>query len=104
MWNVSETKSGTIWCDASSLASGVVVEIDGVIVEDQCWLKKNYDGYHTNVAELEAVVKGIPFADKWNLRDVDILTYSSSGFAWLRSIIGHYQKVKTRGLNEVIVP
>ena len=103
LWNVSETKSGRIWCDASSLASGVVVEIDGVIVEDQCWLRKNDDGAHINVAELEAVVKGIWFADKWNLRDVEILTDSSSVYAWLRSIIGHDQKVKTCGLNEIIV-
>ena len=33
-----------------------MVEIDGVIVEDQCWLRKNDDGAHINVAELEAVV------------------------------------------------
>ena len=79
---VSETKSGRIWCDASSLASGVVVEIDGVIVEDQCWLRKNDDDAHINVAELEAKVKGMSFADKWNLRDVEILTDSSSVFAW----------------------
>ena len=52
LWNVSETKSGRIWCDASSLASGVVVEIDGVIVEDQCWLRKSDDGAHINLVEL----------------------------------------------------
>ena len=34
---------------------------------------------------------------------MEILTDSSSVFAWLRSIIGHKQKVKTRSLNEIIV-
>ena len=35
MWDVSETKSGRIWCDASSVASRILVEINGVGVEDQ---------------------------------------------------------------------
>ena len=43
------------------------------------------------------------FADKWNLRDVEILTDSSSVFAWFCLIIGHDQNVKSRGLNMVIV-
>ena len=34
---------------------------------------------------------------------MEILTDSSSVYAWLRSIMGHDQKVKIRGLNEVIV-
>ena len=33
LWNVSETKSVRIWYDASSLASGVVVEIEGVLLK-----------------------------------------------------------------------
>ena len=32
-WEVS-SKIGTVWCDASSLATGCALEVDGDIVED----------------------------------------------------------------------
>ena len=47
VWSVSHTDEGVIWCDASSLAVGVIVEIDKVMVEDGCWLRKD-DGNHIN--------------------------------------------------------
>ena len=37
-WQVAATGKGAIWVDASSLAMGVVVEIDGDVVEDAAWL------------------------------------------------------------------
>ena len=76
--------------------------INGVFVKDQCWFRKKDNGSHIKVAEL-VVVKRISFADKWSLQELEILTDSSSVFGWLRSNIGHDLKVKTHGLNEMIV-
>ena len=56
---VSNSRSGTVWCDASSIALGVVLEIDGNSVEDAAWLRKKDDFAHINLAELNAVLKGI---------------------------------------------
>ena len=33
-WNVKKTNCGDVWCDVSSLANGVVLQIDGITVED----------------------------------------------------------------------
>ena len=55
-------KAVTVWCDASSLATGVALELDGKRIEDSCWLRKEDDSAHINVAELEAVLKGINLA------------------------------------------
>ena len=39
-WHIPETKIGVVWCDASSIATGVVVEIGGLVAEDATWLRK----------------------------------------------------------------
>ena len=39
-WHISETKRGVVWYDASSIATGVVVEIGGLVAEDGTWLRK----------------------------------------------------------------
>ena len=33
-WHVPKSEKGIVWCDASSMATGVSVEIDGVVVAD----------------------------------------------------------------------
>lgn len=43
--------------DASSLATGVALEIDGDIVEDACWLRPDGDSQHVNLTELDAMLK-----------------------------------------------
>ena len=64
-WGVSDTERARVWCDASSIAEGVSLEVGGQVVEDASWLRKKTDGAHINVAELEAVVKGVNLALKW---------------------------------------
>ena len=39
-WYILETKRGVVWCDASSIATGVVVEIRSLVAEDVTWLRK----------------------------------------------------------------
>ena len=52
-WKVLSITNGKVWCDASSLALGAALEIDGKIMEDASWLRKKDDGEHINVAELD---------------------------------------------------
>ena len=49
---------GVVWCDASIIATGVLLEIGGVVAEDAAWLRKKGDYGHINITELEAVVRG----------------------------------------------
>ena len=58
-WTVrNETRKGRVWCDASSLAIGVALEINDAVVEDAAWLRKTSDYNHINIAELDAAVRG----------------------------------------------
>lgn len=71
-----KTEKVVVWCDVSSIAMGACVEIGGTITKDAVWLRKRNDFNHTNVAELDVVLKGINPALKWRLTEVEIKTYS----------------------------
>ena len=62
VWEVNGGESGVAWCDASSLSVGYYLQIDGHVVEDCAWLRR--DVAHICVAELEAAIKGIRLALK----------------------------------------
>ena len=102
-WSVVNNGSGNVWSDASSLAFGVVLEVGGKIVEDASWLRKKDDGSHINVAELEAVIKGLNIALKWSLREITLITDSATVHSWLESALSSSCRVKVGGLYEMLV-
>ena len=102
-FRVEDATAGRVWCDASSLALGVVMEIGGKIVEDMSWLRKPNDATHINVAELDAVVKGLTMAMKWGLTAVEIMTDSATVLSWLTSILVDDCRVKVTGMSEMLV-
>lgn len=102
-WTVADVSRGRVWCDASALAIGASVEIGGKAVEDAAWLRKPTDSGHINVAELEAVLKGVNLALKWALKNVEIVTDSATVFGWIRSICGEGGKAKVSGLSEMLI-
>ena len=57
VWAVRKASDGVVWCDASSIAVRVLLEIDDNCVEDGCWLRKTDDAARINLAELEAVIR-----------------------------------------------
>ena len=63
-WNAGIQNGATLWCDASSMAMEVAIEYNGVIIEDEAWLRSINDAMHINIAELDAVVRGINLAAK----------------------------------------
>jgi hypothetical protein len=102
-WGVTASGSGKVWCDASSLAIGVCIDIDNQIVEDACWLRSVNDGAHINVAELEGVIKAINMAIKWKLRDVTIYSDSATVCGWVNSVLNDSKRPRVSGLAEMIV-
>ena len=102
-FKVQDTVVGTVWCDASSIALGVVLEIGGRVVEDMAWLRKAADASHINVAELDAVVKGLNLAVKWQLTEVKVMTDSATVLSWLNSVIIEDRRVKVSGMAEMLV-
>lgn len=102
-WIVSKTSPITIWCDASNLALGVSLEIDGDIVEDGAWLRPKNDSMHINRSELEAAIKGINLALKWGKRKMLLKTDSKCVYGWLLSILERTHNVRTKALSEVLI-
>ncbi|XP_054267042.1 uncharacterized protein LOC128989196 [Macrosteles quadrilineatus] len=103
-WAVSPGEEGKVWCDASSLAIGVCLEIEGEIVEDASWLRKQHDSAHINLAELEAILKGVNLALRWGLKKIVFITDSATVHAWVSSILTGDRPIKTHGLSEVLPP
>ena len=75
---VPKSGKGTVWCDASNIGLGALLEVDGYAIEDTAWLRKSSDFDHINVAELEAVMKGMNMALRWNILDIEIITDSAT--------------------------
>ena len=64
VWNVKPNASLTVWCDASSIAKGVVVMQGTQKIEDAAWLRPKSDAMHINLTELGSCFKGLNMALK----------------------------------------
>ena len=93
---------GVVWVDASSLVIGAVLEINGCIVEDACWLLKNSDT-HINLEQLDTVVRGLNLALSWNLKNVTIMTDSRTVYHWLSDVLSEKARVKTKAASEMLI-
>lgn len=102
-WAVPKASNGVIWCDASSIAMGVLVEIGKIVVEDAAWLRKKTDFSHINVAELEAVLRGVNLALKWGLKEMDLMTDSAVVYGWVGLMLTGEKRIRTKGAAEMIV-
>ncbi|XP_076031925.1 uncharacterized protein LOC143019828 [Oratosquilla oratoria] len=103
IWNAHAGSQGAVWCDASSIATGAVLEIGGVVVEDGAWQRKKDDYHHINMSELDAVIKGINLALKWGLREIEIRTDSATVAGWMNSVLTAEKRVRTKGAAEILV-
>ena len=84
-WDVKGNEV-TVWADASMLALGVVLEIEGEVVEDGCWLRPT-DGTHINMAELDAALKGVNMAILWGAKRVRLMTDSRTVYHWITDLL-----------------
>ena len=103
VWKVPNTGKGRVWCDASDLALGVLLEIDGFEVEDGAWLRKQNDYNHINVAELEGVLKGVNLAVKWGLSEIEVMTDSVTVQRWIELTLSEERRIKTKGAAEIVI-
>lgn len=74
-WCVSVQKM-KVWVGTSSLAMGTSLEVNGGIVEDACWLCLAGDAKHINLAELNAMIKGINLTLQWQMTVLHLVTNS----------------------------
>ena len=89
----------TVWVDASMLALGVAIEVDGEVVEDVYWLRPS-DGTHINMAELDAALKGVNMVIFWGAAKVRLMTDSRTVFHWIADLLGGKARLKTKAASE----
>jgi hypothetical protein len=103
LWAVPPRGDCRVWCDASSLATGVALQIGDDIVEDAAWLRKKHDAAHINVAELESVIQGINMAIRWEMKTINVMTDSATVCGWMSSVLTRSHRVKSHGLAEMLI-
>ncbi|XP_043204508.1 uncharacterized protein LOC122371842 [Amphibalanus amphitrite] len=100
-WNVSGDEA-TVWVDASSLALGVAVEMNGAIVEDASWLRRD-ECSHINMAELDAALKGVNMSLQWGVKKVQLMADSKTVFHWLTDTLSGKARLKTKAAGEMLI-
>ena len=58
---------------------------------------------HINVAELDAVLKGVNLALKWGLKDISVMTDSSTVLSWLCSVPQGDFRAKVSRMSEMLL-
>ena len=91
-----------LWSDASSLAYGVRVEVGGEVIEDGAWLRRKDDTTHINVAELEAVIKGLGLCVSWHMKRITVKCDNQAVVYWIRAMLTN-EHIRPKGMSEIIV-
>ncbi|CAM1312990.1 Uncharacterised protein r2_g2342 [Pycnogonum litorale] len=100
-WNVNGNEA-TIWVDASSVAIGVKIEVDGETIEDASWLRSE-ESTHINMAELDAVIKGVNMALQWNMSRLHLRTDSATVHRWISDVLTDKARLKTKAASEMLI-
>ena len=99
-WDVVGDEA-TVWVDASSLVLGIVIEVDGHVVDDVSWLRSEDSSSHINMAELDAVMKGVNAAIAWKLKKLHVRTDSLTVYIWILYDLGGKVRLKTKASSEI---
>ena len=89
--------------DASSLAMGIVIEVDGSVVEDASWLRSEDSSSHINMAELDAVIKGVNAALAWKLKKLHVRTDSLTVHHRISNALSGKVRLKTKASSEMLI-
>ena len=93
----------SVWVDASSLATGVSLVYDGAVVEDACWLRPAKDSQHINLAELDAIIKGVNLAILWKTTTLHLFTDSACVHKWISDTLTGKARVRTKAASEMLI-
>ena len=93
----------TVWVDASSLATGVAIEYDGAIMEDTSWLRPVHADKYINLAEIDAVLRGINLALHWKASVIYLWTDSACVHWWISDTLTGKARVRTKAASEMLI-
>ncbi|KHJ41639.1 hypothetical protein D918_08286 [Trichuris suis] len=100
----SDVSSGKarIWVDVSMLALSVALEVGGSVIEDGTWLRPD-EARHINMAELDAVIKGLNLALSWEMKEIELMTDSATVHQWIEDGLSGRTRLQTKAANEILV-
>ena len=93
----------TVWVDASALATGVAIEYDGAIIEDESWLQPVHADKHINLAELDTVLRGINLVLHWKASVIHLRTDSAYVPQWISDTLSGKARVRTKAASEMLI-
>uniref|UniRef100_A0A5S6R1G3 RNase H domain-containing protein n=1 Tax=Trichuris muris TaxID=70415 RepID=A0A5S6R1G3_TRIMR len=91
-----------VWVDASGLALGVALEVGDAIAEDASWLRQD-DAQHINMAELDAVIRGLNLALTWKMTTIELMTDSSTVYRWITDGLSGKARLRTKAASEMLI-
>ena len=100
-WDV-HAEEATVWVDASSIASGAVITVQGQTVEDASWLRRENES-HINMAELDAVLKGVNMGLLWGTKRLHLRTDSQAVYNWVSDALSGKARLKTKAASEMLI-
>uniref|UniRef100_A0A5S6QNL8 RNase H type-1 domain-containing protein n=1 Tax=Trichuris muris TaxID=70415 RepID=A0A5S6QNL8_TRIMR len=100
-WDVSGNHA-RLWVDASALALGVALGANGFIIGDGTWLRPE-DARHINMAELDAVIKGLNLALAWRMKNIELMTDSATVHRWIEDGLSSRARLRTKAANEMLI-
>ena len=71
--------------DASSVATGVVLEVNGNVIKDAFWLCPTGDTKIVNLVELDTTLKSVNLALQWWASRIHLLMDSACVHCWISS-------------------
>ncbi|KFD62540.1 hypothetical protein M514_09025 [Trichuris suis] len=100
----SDVSSGKarIWVDVSMLALSVALEVGGSVIEDGTWLRPD-EARHINMAELDAVIKGLNLALSWEMKEIELMTDSATVHQWIEDGLSGRTRLQTKAANEILI-
>ena len=103
IWHANVNGKVNLYTDASNIASAACILIDNEIIEDAAWIRPKADGVHINVAELNAVIKGMQLIIEWKIKRFTLYCDSQPVVSWINSRLSRDKKVKITGIHEILI-
>ena len=93
----------TVWVDTSWLATEATREANRSVVKDVSWLHPANNEQHINLAELNAVLKGVNLALLWLVRVLHIRTDSASVYQWTSDALTEKVQLTAKAASEMLL-
>ena len=93
----------SVWVDASSLVTGMLLVYDGAVVGDACWLRPEKDSQHINLTELNAIIKGINLAVVWKKTTLHLFTDCACVHKWISDTLTGKARVQTKAACKILI-